>query len=101
MSNTTKSTRKAISPPQKVLYVGPTIPTLGLTRNTHYDEGVPQGAVEAMQEVPALKSLFLSDTTNYTQVSNDIRTGVVNPNKGGFYYKTFQAVAAALGGDEL
>ena len=54
-----------------VMYVGPTIHKIGVINNTIYSE-IPETAEKAIQEKPALKTLFIS-VERYPEAERHIR----------------------------
>ena len=82
------------------LYVGPTLPRIGLIRNTVYSE-VPKAAQEAFEKSPQLRALFLKDNRKYPTVAADLERGRTGRDTGGFYYQAYQAAAKEFGGEKL
>ena len=94
-SKSGSSAAKKAAEQKKTYYVGPSIPRLGLLRNTNYEE-IPAAALQEMENTRILKALFI-DLLTYPKVHADIEAGKKNTRDGGFYFQTFNAVAAKFG----
>ena len=77
--------------PEPVMYVGPTIPGIGI-QNRVYTE-IPVGAQEAFKELPELRNLFLP-ILQYPMAEQMIR------ERKGFVFSAFKKALTLKGGNK-
>ena len=79
-----KKQEKTKEKKQPVMYVGPTIPNVGI-QNRVYTE-MPEAAVEESQKTPEIKNLFIQ-VAKYPQANKMLR------EKNGYIYEAFKKLA--------
>ena len=87
----TPAAEKPKKAPEPVMYVGPTIPRIGI-QNRVYTE-IPAGAQEAIKETPVLRNLFIQ-IREYPEAERQLRVGK------GYINSAFNKALQLKGGNE-